>query len=91
MEGGNGMDPKLLNKLEKKTGLTMTDVMQVINSIEKSKIKDEEGVRNIVSKLSGFSKEPVNEDMKESIVQTVLNNKVPKELTKFLDKMNLGS
>ncbi|MBM7602304.1 hypothetical protein JOC75_000274 [Metabacillus crassostreae] len=85
------MDPKLLNKLEKKTGLTMTDVMQVINSIEKSKIKDEEGVRNIVSKLSGFSKEPVNEDMKESIVQTVLNNKVPKELTKFLDKMNLGS
>lgn len=88
MEGGNGMDPKLLNKLEKKTGLTMSDVMDIVNSIEKSKIKDEEAVRNLVSKLSVFSKGPVNEEMKESIVHTVLNNKVPKELSKFLNKMN---
>ncbi|WP_226666433.1 stage VI sporulation protein F [Metabacillus litoralis] len=85
------MDKKLLSKLEKKTGLTMSDVLQVVNSIEKSKIKDEEALRNIVSKLSAFSKGPVNEEMEESIVHTILNNKVPKELSKFLNKMNIGS
>ncbi|APH04857.1 stage VI sporulation protein F [Bacillus weihaiensis] len=84
------LNPKMLRKMEKKTGLDLSEIMEVTQSINKSKIQDEDGVRRIVNKLSKVSPKPIDQEMEEMIVHTVLNNKVPKGLVKFLDNMNFG-
>ncbi|WP_273126731.1 stage VI sporulation protein F [Metabacillus sp. HB246100] len=84
------LNPKMLRKMEKKTGLDISEIMQVTQSINKSKIQDEDGVRRIVNKLSKVSPKPIDQEMEEMIVHTVLNNKVPKGLVKFLDNMNIS-
>jgi hypothetical protein len=77
---------KLFGKLEKKTGVKMTEVMKLAQSLQNSNFKDEETVRSVIQQVSSLAKKPVPKKTEEMMVKAIINNKIPQDLSS-LSKM----
>jgi hypothetical protein len=77
---------KLFGNLEKKTGVKMTEVIKLAQSLQNSNFKDEKTVRSVIHQVSSLAKKPVPKKTEEMMVQAILNNKIPKDLSS-LSKM----
>ena len=68
------MDSNFFKHMEKKTGVTMKDVMELANSLQGANFKDELTVRTVIKRVSQMAGKPVNKEMEDKIVQSIIND-----------------
>jgi predicted RNA-binding protein with PUA-like domain len=88
---GKGED-RLFNKffqnMEKKTGVKMDEVFKLAESLQHANLQDEKTLRQVIQKVSRLANKPVSKEKEEKIIQAVLNNKVPKDLSNIAKMMD---
>ncbi len=68
------MDSNFFKSMEKKTGVNMKDVMDLANSLQGANFKDELTVRTVIKRVSQMAGKPVNKEMEDKIVQSIIND-----------------
>ena len=68
-------------KVEKKTNVNKETILSLADKLQKGNMKDE--TINDLAKMTGRE---VSKEKEEKIISTILNDNVPKNLDKFLDK-----
>ncbi|MFJ7639158.1 stage VI sporulation protein F [Peribacillus sp. NPDC097264] len=66
------MDNNLFKNIEGKTGVNMKDVMELANSLQGANFKDETTVRNVIKRVSQIANKPVNKEMEDKIVHSIV-------------------
>lgn len=68
------MDNQFFKNLERKTGVNMAEVFELANSLQNANFQDAETVRGVIRKVAQIAKKPVNEEMEEKIVQSIVQD-----------------
>jgi hypothetical protein len=68
------MDSHFFKNMEKKTGVNMKDVMELANSLQGANFKDESTVRSVIKRVSQMAGKPVNQELEDKIVQSIVND-----------------
>ncbi|SDZ85943.1 Stage VI sporulation protein F [Thalassobacillus cyri] len=76
----------MFDNFEKKTGVKMDEVMKLAQSLQGTNFKDEKTIRNVINKVSKLANKPVSKSKEDMIVNAILNDKVPKDLSS-IEKM----
>lgn len=67
------MDSKFFKNLEGKTGVNMNDIFSLANSLQGANFKDEKTVRSVIQRVSKIANKPVNKQMEDKIVNSIVN------------------
>ncbi|WP_044337661.1 stage VI sporulation protein F [Rossellomorea aquimaris] len=68
------MNNNFFKNLEKKTGVNMNEVLELANSLQNANFKDEATVRSVIKRVSKIANKPVNKEMENKIVQSIVND-----------------
>lgn len=68
------MDNNFFKNIEKKTGVNMKDVLDLANSLQNANFKDERTVRNVIRRVSQIANKPVNKEMEDKIVKSIVSD-----------------
>jgi hypothetical protein len=72
-------------RLESKTNVSKDMLMSLANKLQQNSLKDEKTLREIISELSTATGKNVSKEQEDKIVKAVVEDKVPKDLDKFVD------
>ena len=73
----------LFNKIEKKTNINKETIISLANKLQNNNIKDEKTIREVINELSNMTGKEVSKEKEDKIVNTILNDKVPKSIEKM--------
>ncbi|RFU63072.1 stage VI sporulation protein F [Bacillus sp. V59.32b] len=68
------MDNNFFKNMEGKTGVNMKDVFELANSLQGANFKDEKTVRNVIKRVSRIANKPVNQEMEDKIVKSIVKD-----------------
>ena len=70
-------------KVENKTNINKDTIISLANKLQKSNMKDEKTIREIIDEISTMTGKEVSEEKKEKIINTILKDQVPQNIDKF--------
>ena len=73
-------------KIENKTNVNKDSILSLASKLQGSNMKDEATLREVISDLSKMTGREVSKEKEQKIIDTILNDNVPKDLDKSLDK-----
>lgn len=73
------------NKVEKKTNVDKQTILSLASKLQGSNMKDENTLREVIQDISRITGREVSKEKEQKIVDTVLNDGIPKDLNKYLD------
>ena len=82
------MDNGFFKNIEKKTGVNMKDIFDLANSLQNADFKDEKTVRNVIRRVSQIANKPVNKDMEDQIVKSIVNDGKKLDLNTISNMIN---
>ncbi|MFD2215441.1 stage VI sporulation protein F [Metabacillus endolithicus] len=82
------MDSKFFKNLEGKTGVNMNDIFSLANSLQGANFKDEKTVRSVIQQVSRIANKPVNKEMEDKIVNSIVNGKEKLDFNTIAKMMN---
>ena len=65
------MEHSFFNRLEKKTGVKMNEVMRLAESLKGANFKQEDTIRSIIQQVSDIANKPVTKELEDKIVATL--------------------
>ena len=72
-------------KIENKTNVDKNTILSLANKLQKSNMKDETVLKEVISDLSKMTGREVSKEKEQKIIDIILNDKVPKDIDKNLD------
>jgi hypothetical protein len=82
------MDNGFFKNIEKKTGVNMKDIFDLANSLQNANFKDEKTVRNVIRRVSQIANKPVNQEMEDQIVKSIINEGKQLDLNTISNMIN---
>jgi hypothetical protein len=82
------MDNGFFKNIEKKTGVNMKDILDLANSLQNANFKDEKTVRNVIRRVSQIANKPVNQEMEDQIVKSIINDGKQLDLNTISNMIN---
>ena len=76
-------------KIESKTNVSKDTILSLANKLQGSNMKDEATLKEVISDLAKMTGREVSKEKEQKIIDTILNDNVPKNLDKFLDKWEI--
>ena len=73
-------------KVEKKTNVNKETILSLADKLQKGNMKDEATLKEVINDLAKMTGREVSKEKEQKIINTILNDNVPKNLDKFLDK-----
>ena len=73
-------------KVEKKTNVNKETILSLADKLQKGNMKDETTLKEVINDLARMTGREVSKEKEQKIIETILNDKVPKDIDKFLDK-----
>lgn len=64
-------------KVEKKTSIDKNTILSLADKIQKSNMKDEGVLRDVIHEISNMTGKEVSKEKEEKIINTILKDKVP--------------
>lgn len=77
------MNDDLFNKIEKKTNVKKQTILDLANELQQGNMKDENTLRKVIQTLSSITGKEVSKDRENKIIDTILKDKVPKNIDKM--------
>lgn len=74
------MDDKVFDIVKKKTNVDKDTIISLAKMVNDNGLKDENTLRNVISKLSIMTGKDVSLEMENKIIKTILDDKVPKNI-----------
>lgn len=71
-------------KVEKKTSVDKNTILSLAEKLQKNNLKDETTLREVIQELSKMTGRVVDKDKEDKIINAVKNDKVPKDIDKFI-------
>lgn len=71
-------------KVEKKTNVGKDTILSLASKLEQNDLKNEATLREIIQELGKMTGKEVTKEHENKIVEAVVNDKVPKDLDKFI-------
>lgn len=72
------------NKVEKKTSVGKDKILELASKLQQNDLKNEGTLREIIQELGSLTGKEVSKEKEDKIVNAVVNDKVPKDLDKFI-------
>ena len=73
-------------KVEKKTNVNKETILSLADKLQKGNMKDETTLKEVINDLAKMTGREVSKEKEQKIIDAVINDKVPQNLDKFLDK-----
>ena len=73
-------------KIENKTSINKETILSLANKLQGSNMKDEATLREVINDLAKMTGREVSKEKEQKIIDTIINDNVPKNLDKFIDK-----
>ncbi len=73
-------------KIEKKTNVNKETILSLANKLQQGNMKDEETIKGVINDLSKMTGREVSEEKQQKIIDAIVNDKVPNNIDKMLDK-----
>lgn len=77
------MDDEVFKKIESKTKINKETIINLAKMINDNGLKDEKTIKKVINELSKMTNKPVSNDLENKIIETIKDNKVPKNVEKF--------
>lgn len=77
------MDDNLFNKVKDKTNVDKDTILSLASLVDQNGLKDEKTLREVISKLSSLTGKDVSPDLEDKIINSILEDKVPKNIDKL--------
>ena len=71
-------------KIENKTNVNKDTILSLANKLQGNNMKDETTLREVISDLAKITGREVSKEKEQKIIDTILNDNVPKNLDKFM-------
>ena len=68
-------------KVEKKTNVGKETILNLASKLQQSNLKDEATLREVIKELGKMTGKEVSKEKEDKIVQAVVNDKVPKDVS----------
>ena len=72
------------NKVEKKTNVSKDTILSLASKVQNSNMKDEGVLRDLIKEISIVAGKEVSEEKTNKIIDTIINDKIPKDLDKMI-------
>lgn len=79
------LSDNFFKKVEKKTNVNKETILSLASKLQGSNMKDEKVLKEVISDISKMTGREVSKEKEQKIIDTILNDKVPKNLDKFID------
>mgnify|MGYP001031915428 FL=1 len=73
-------------KVEKKTNVNKDTILSLADKLQKGNMKDEKVLKEVINDLAKMTGREVSKEKEQKIIETILNDKVPKNIDTLLDK-----
>ena len=71
-------------RIEKKTNVDKNTILDLADKLQKSNMKDEKVLREVIGDLSKMTGREVSKEKEQKIIETILNDKLPNNLDKMI-------
>ncbi len=71
-------------RIERKTNVDKNTILDLADKLQKSNMKDEKVLREVIGDLSKMTGREVSKEKEQKIIETILNDKVPNNLDKMI-------
>ena len=78
------MNDNLFKRIEEKTKVDKDTIISLARKLQNGNYKDEKVLREIIHELSDITGKSVSEEKEEKIINTIINDKVPKDIEKYV-------
>jgi len=72
-------------KVEKKTSVDKNTILSLASKLQGSNMKDEKVLKEVISDISKMTGREVSKEKEQKIIDAIINDKVPKNLDKYID------
>lgn len=72
-------------KIEKKTNVDKATILSLADKLQKKDMNDVDTLKEVIQDISKMTGKEVSKEKEQKIIDTVLNNKVPSDLDKYID------
>ena len=76
-------DDKFFSKVEKKTKVDKTTILDLAKKLQSGNLKDESTLRSVIATLSSMTGKPVSKEKEDKIIDTILIDKVSSSVDKM--------
>lgn len=74
------MKDELFDKVESKTNVDKDTIIELAKQVSDNGLKDEATLKAVIAKLSSMTGKNVSKEMEEKIINTIVEDKVPKDI-----------
>lgn len=74
------------DKIEKKTKVDKQTILSLANKLQAGNMKDKGTLKEVISDISRITGREVSKEKEQKIIDTVLNNQVPKDIDKYFNE-----
>lgn len=74
------MKDEIFDKVESKTKVDKATIVELAKMVNDNGLKDEKTLRSVINKLSNMTGKEVSNEMEDKIINTILEDKVPKDI-----------
>ena len=72
-------------KIENKTNVDKDTILSLAKKLQGSNMKNEETLKEVIQDISRITGREVSPEKEKKIIDTVINDGVPKDINKYLD------
>ena len=78
------LSDNLFKKIESKTGVEKSTILDLASKLQDGNMKNEEALRDVIKQISSITGKNVSKENEDKIVNTILNDEVPNDLDKMI-------
>jgi len=78
------LSDNLFKKIESKTGVEKSTILDLASKLQDGNMKNEEALRDVIKQISSITGKNVSKEKEDKIVNTILNDEVPNDLDKMI-------
>ncbi len=78
------MNESLLNKIEEKTNVSKDTIISLASKLQEGNFKDEAKLKEIIHELSALTGREVSQEKENKIISMIVNDKIPKDIEKYV-------
>ncbi|MBR4178660.1 MAG: stage VI sporulation protein F [Bacilli bacterium] len=78
------MKGNILDRIEEKTNVDRDTIMNLASKLQSGNYKNESTLREIIHELSHITGRNVSEEKEQKIIDMIVNDKVPKDIEKYV-------
>ena len=78
------LSDNFFKKVEKKTNVNKDTIISLAGKLQSGNMKNESAIRDVIRNLSTITGKDVSKEKEDKIISAIVNDKVPKDIDKFV-------